>query len=431
MNQSPPTSSIPGARPLRARRWLAAAVAVGLALRLAFAFGYWVGKPLTLDEQEYLILARSLAEGRGLTYPPSEGTAKHFERPPVYPLFLVGVLVAGGELGSASLDRGVPASLKIAQSLIGALMIWLIGLIAWRAAGPTAGAIAACLAAVYPPLVWIGAYVLSEALYALLALAAVWWLGLTIDRAGPAPRWPAVLAGLAAGTAVLTKESMIFFLIVSGAWLVARRRIAVASLLLVGALVVLAPWVARNARVHGQFVLGAPHGGVTFWTGNNPTARGEGDMAANPDIRRDQLALEAAHPGASVQQLDSIYYREALRFIANDPIRWLGLEARKAFFAVVPIGPSYRLHSRLYFLGSLLPYAALLPFAVAGLLRLGRLRDQPRALWLLVCSAFLVVLVFFPQERFRIPVIDPALIVCAAAWWALRPPVIAPAEAAR
>jgi hypothetical protein len=26
-------------------------------------------------------------------------------------------------------------------------------------------------------------------------------------------------------------------------------------------------------------------------------------------------------------------------------------------------------------------------------------------------------LVFFPQERFRIPVLDPALIVCAACWF--------------
>jgi 4-amino-4-deoxy-L-arabinose transferase-like glycosyltransferase len=430
MNLSQPTFSIPGARQLRVRRWLAAAVAVGLALRLAFAFGYWVGKPLTLDEQEYLILARSLAEGRGLTYPPSEDAVKHFERPPVYPLFLAGVLLAGGELGSASLARAVPTSVKIAQALIGAVVIWLIGLVAWRAAGSAAAAIAAGLAAVYPPLVWISAYVLSEALYAVLALAAVWWLGRTIDRAGPAPRWPAVLAGMASGIAVLTKESMVFFLMVSVVWLVVRRRMALVTLLLVGALVVIGPWVARNVRVHGQFVLGAPHGGVTFWTGNNPAARGEGDMAANPDIRRAQLALEAAHPGATVQQLDSIYYREALRFIVNDPIRWLGLEARKAFFAVVPIGPSYRLHSRLYFLGSLLPYAAVLPFAVAGILGLVRQPDQPRALWLLACSAFLVVLVFFPQERFRIPVIDPVLIVCAAAWWAQRLPVAPAAETA-
>jgi hypothetical protein len=34
---------------------------------------------------------------------------------------------------------------------------------------------------------------------------------------------------------------------------------------------------------------------------------------------------------------------------------------------------------------------------------------------LLAASSLLVCVVFFPQERFRIPVVDPALIVCAAA----------------
>ncbi len=45
-------------RPIR--RVVVAALALGLALRLAFAFGYWVGKPLTLDEQEYLQLGPAL-----------------------------------------------------------------------------------------------------------------------------------------------------------------------------------------------------------------------------------------------------------------------------------------------------------------------------------------------------------------------------------
>jgi hypothetical protein len=39
---------------------------------------------------------------------------------------------------------------------------------------------------------------------------------------------------------------------------------------------------------------------------------------------------------------------------------------------------------------------------------------------LLAASSFLVCLVFFPLERFRIPVVDPTLLVTAAAWWALR-----------
>ena len=55
---------------LRARRLILAAAAVGLVLRLGFGFLYWTGKPLTHDEREYLALAESLSDGRGLRYPP-------------------------------------------------------------------------------------------------------------------------------------------------------------------------------------------------------------------------------------------------------------------------------------------------------------------------------------------------------------------------
>ena len=41
------------------------------------------------------------------------------------------------------------------------------------------------------------------------------------------------------------------------------------------------------------------------------------------------------------------------------------------------------------------------------------LAAQSPGLWLLAGSAIAVCLLFFPQERFRIPVIDPTLIVCA------------------
>jgi hypothetical protein len=36
-------------------------------------------------------------------------------------------------------------------------------------------------------------------------------------------------------------------------------------------------------------------------------------------------------------------------------------------------------------------------------------------------SVVLMNLVFFPQERFRIPVLDPTLIICAACCAAARP----------
>ena len=65
-------------------------------------------------------------------------------------------------------------------------------------------------------------------------------------------------------------------------------------------------------------------------------------------------------------------------------------------------------------LGSWVSYGLLVVPGLAGLLALWRRRTGPAALWLLLASAVLACLIFLPQERFRIPVVDPALIIGAA-----------------
>ena len=87
---------------------------------------------------------------------------------------------------------------------------------------------------------------------------------------------------------------------------------------------------------------------------------------------------------------------------------------------VIPAGPSYALHSTLYRVWSSASYLLLLPFAILGVRAwIGRPRC-PEALFVLAASAIIVGLIFFPQERFRIPVLDPTLIVCAAVWCGTR-----------
>ena len=401
--------------PALARRLILGAAVLGLVVRLAFGLLYWTGKPLTHDEREYLALARSVSAGRGFVYDAAHetGTAQQFGRAPVYPLFL-SLIGAGAEEYPAS-----PARVKIAQAIVGAIGVWLIGTIALRTAGVTGSVAAALIAAVYPPLVWICAYVLSETLYSTIALAAVLMADRGLDRAGAAGRSSAgrswmLAAGVATGIAILARPAMIFFLPLAIAWMWWQRRAALGVLLVVTALAVVAPWTARNARVFHRFVLVASEGGVTFWTGNHPLARGEGDMAANPEIKRAEIAFREQRPGLTAEQLEPLFYRDALRYIAAHPVWWLGLLLRKAFYTVVPIGPSYTLHSTAYLAASVASYLLLLPVAAWGWW--SRRRERPaEALFVLAVSAVLAGLVFFPQERFRIPVIDPSLIVCAAA----------------
>jgi 4-amino-4-deoxy-L-arabinose transferase-like glycosyltransferase len=394
----------------RAQRLIVAAAAAGLVLRLAFALFYWVGQPLTHDEHEYLALARSLASGNGFVYDAAveTGTAQQFGRAPGYPVFLA-ALDAGRPVPSTA-----PARVKVVQAFIGAGIVWLIGWLALASAGPRSGVAAALLAAVYPPLVWISSYVLSETIYCAVALLTAFVLQRAMDREPPSAAL-VILAGGLAGVGALIRPAMLFFVPIAFVWMLVRRRQALAVAMAVAAAAVIAPWTLHNLRTYDRLVVIASEGGVTFWTGNHPLARGEGDLAANPDLKRAELAFRAAHPGLTPEELEPLYYRDAMQWIREHPLQWAVLIVRKAFYTIVPVGPSYALHSTRYRLASIVPYLLVLPCAVAGAWRLRRSARRPVALFLLAGSSLLVCLVFFPQERFRIPIIDPMLIVSAAA----------------
>jgi 4-amino-4-deoxy-L-arabinose transferase-like glycosyltransferase len=379
------------------RSALIAAAAAGLVLRLLFSLGYWVDKPLTRDEREYLAMARS------------EPLVDPFGRAPGYPAFLVSIGAAKTPVES------VPASIKIAQSIVGAAGVLLVGMLAFQLAGPRAATLAAWIAAAYPPLVWTAAYALSEALYWPLALLAAWLLNRALAATRGSRLSTAAAAGVIVGATILVRPGFVVLLPLLAVWAVWRHQLLTVLLVFVTAALVMLPWTIRNSRHEGRFVLVASEGGVTFWTGNHPLARGEGDLNANPALKEAKAALRAAHPELTEQTMEPVYYREATNWILSNPLAWLRLEVKKLFYLIVPIGPSYSVHAWRYRLASSLSYALLLPLGAVGVLLAGRGRAATPALWLLLATAGIMCLVFFPQERFRLSMIDPILIVCAGA----------------
>ena len=394
-------------------RWLLVAASVGLAARLAFGLAYWTGEPLTRDEQEYLSLARSLARGHGFAYDSvlTSSGVEPFGRAPGYPAFLA--IVGGGAAPSAS----VPAVVQVAQSIVGALGVLMVGLIAHRLAGRRAAIVAAAGAAVYPPLVWVAGYALSEALFWPIGLLTAWLFDRA--RAYPGRAGAAITCGLALGVGTLIRPALVLFVPLAGLVLLAGRRPRTFALIVLGLLVVVGPWTVRNYLHHGRLVFVASEGGVTFWTGNHPLAVGDGDMAANIGIKLDNQRLRAEHPGIGEEDMEPIYYREAFAWIRANPAEWFALEVRKAFYLVVPVGPSYTLHSTRYYAMSVASYVPVLLLATLGAVRLRGRLGQVTGVWVLMASAALVALVFFPQERFRIPIIDPSLVILAGAGLAL------------
>jgi 4-amino-4-deoxy-L-arabinose transferase-like glycosyltransferase len=381
---------------------------VGVVMRLAFGFGYWSDQPMTRDEHEYLSLARSLTAGHGFTYDAilTKDGAEPFGRAPGYPAFLA--LVGGGR---APADA-VPAAVKVAQSLVGGLGVLMVGVIAYRLGGRRGALLAAAGAAVYPPLVWIAGYALSEALFWPVGLLCAWSFDRAVRSRTPSD---ALLCGLALGVGTLIRPALVLFLPLAALYLLSRRQLATAVLVVTGLLVVVGPWTVRNYFHHGRLVFVASEGGVTFWTGNHPLATGDGDMAANIAIKRDNQRLRDQYPAIGEEDMEPIYYREAFAWIRQHPVDWLTLQARKVFYLVVPVGPSYTLHSTRYYVASVASYLTVLGLALATLPRLRQTLASVPGLWILAASALLVALAFFPQERFRIPIIDPVLVMLAGA----------------
>jgi 4-amino-4-deoxy-L-arabinose transferase-like glycosyltransferase len=422
------------------RKRVLVGLVVALLLRLAFGLGYWIDKPLTHDEQEYVMLAQNLRAGNGLVY--DDDGRQHFGRAPGYPVFMAAVLSVWDDA----------RAIRVAQAILGALTVLVIGALAAQAWGGRAGLLALWLAALYPPLVWMPAYLLSETLYSLLILssALVFWKALEPARGGrdrhgganePTKASPEredasgsagtgttggdvatrssgfLLAGLLIGAAALARPVALPFLGLAVLLVLIRRNPRAAVGLLLGAVLVIAPWTAWKSHDAGKFVLIASEGGITFWTGNNPLAIGEGDLAANPAMKLHNQQIREQHPDLGPDQLEQIYNREAVEFITRHPLQWSWLTVKKLFYTWVPIGPSYLLHSPRFLYGTWLSYLSVLPFALLGWWTLARRRrPQPWVMWLLIGSVLAINLVFFPQERFRVPVLDPMLLVGAAVW---------------
>lgn len=384
------------------RRSLAAAVLAALALRLLFALVYWVDKPLTVDQVEYLWLADRLADGHGLTFPEGE---QRLMRSPGYPLFLAAVrsLVPG--------ER----SIKVAQSIVGALSVLLVAAMARRMGGRLAAVAAAIGAAVYPPLVFEPAYVLSETLYTAVALgtAVLAWQGLdAADEAGRRGRFAA--AGVAGGLTMLVRPEFALFLGFIGVLLLWQRHWVPVALLGVFAAVTVAPWPLYNVVVQDRVILLSSRGGPNLWMGNNALARGDGDVGANPAMQREYDAIIAANAHLPPQELERLFYRRSFEFISGQPLAWVALLLRKAFWFFVPFGPSYQARSPLFWFTHAASWLGLLGFSVAAWPRVRRLHPRPWVPAALAASVFATCMIFFPLERYRVPVLDPVLIACAA-----------------
>ena len=340
-------------------------------------------------------------------------------RPPAYPFALAGVYAAVAPLHA---DRWTAA--RVAQALVGTLVVALLGAIAGLVWGRAAGLAALALAAVHTPFAMVGASLVSETLFLAFELGAV-ACALVAGRTPRPWRW-LVAAGVLAGLAWLTRSNGVLLLppLALAAWAALRSRgrtvaLVSAVAVLAAAAVTVAPWTVRNA--------GALHGFVPVATETGPTLAG---------TYNDVARLDPVDPGAwwLPRQVPAI--RAVLRRTAGEPARdralsalAIGYMARHPVYVVrVAIRNTLRMAEltppsdwRAAGAGLDMPAAAgyltsawfwvVLGLAIVGLAT-GAARGVPRWFWLVPALMFLSAVLVISGVRFRMPV-EPFVVMVA------------------
>ena len=162
------------------------------------------------------------------------------------------------------------ASIGIAQIVLAVATAWLVYEIGRRVLGPRAGLVGAAIATLNPYLVWHDVHVNREIVDQVCAAALVLLTLVVAER--PSPKLAALL-GAVTGLSLLGNSRLVFLPILCAIYLAfrlprARATALVCGLVLVGAGVVVAPWLVRNKLDVGCWAITTD--GRAMWKANNP-----------------------------------------------------------------------------------------------------------------------------------------------------------------
>lgn len=249
-------------------------------------------------------LALRLAKGMG--YVTGNGTPTAF-RPPGYPAFLAVIYW---------LTNNSLLAAKLMNVLLSTLVCWLTYLLAHKIFGKKIAILSAFIIALFPSQILYTSLLATENLFTPLLLGSTFFFLVHLqDRR-------LVYLLLAGGLLGLSAMARPTSLLTPGIWLLfmiwrkysLRKSLLTITILSLATLLVITPWIVRNALVMDAFIPTATEGGVGFFCGYNEKADGHYDPYARRLVNQigDELNLNEV-------EREELAYRLAFEFIRENP----------------------------------------------------------------------------------------------------------------
>lgn len=397
-----------------------------LAFSLRFIFFYQMAKSPVADMviedcKTYNDWAREISRGNWLG-------DEIFYALPLYPYFL-GLVYAvfGYHLQLA----------KFIQVLVGTANCYLIFLLGRKLFNPLVALLSVFLMSVYGWLIVYDSAILSPVLIVFLNGAALLLLYHVVEKGGSGWGW--LGSGILIGFAATASAHVLLFILFVVAWIGFSsigyswsRKSVSAALFLAGAVSVVGAVAARNWYVGKDFVPLTAHGGINFFIGNNPHARGVFEpppilRSGGATLRQDSVKIAGRALGRQLKpsEVSGYWFGQGLNFIRRQPGRYCRLLVRKFTIFWDSLEIADVIHP--YFFKSVapilklpfLPFGMIAPVSILGLCLSWPRRKKLCLLYLFIASHVLSTVLYFVNSRYRLPLV-PFLILFAAYavfWW--------------
>lgn len=401
--------------PRNASTYLSAIIAVALAARIAAIVAYGTDQVSFGDATDYVATAQYICERADY---PERGSIPFF-RAPGLPIFIAAI---------TGCSPHSVAALKIAFALVDCLTIFVLfklSVLVWDS--DVISLMAAAGAALYPPFLFQVTDIHSEPLFMCLLMSSLF--AFVKASKEPALRWFLISGALLAAASLVRPASLALLgvyalgccVLVSSSRI---RRCGYAVTMGAAFACVLMPWIVFNYAKYNEFIIVNDSVGYNFWRGASPEMAAVYDASSPEEFIElasrfehevsQPLAAAIAESNASPKSRSRAWFNLALASISESPAEYARFQLKKAYIFWRPwLNPAVHTPLKVAFTG--LVFVLLYVLSVPGLARM--FHRNTRLTWFfcgLLLVAWLIHIPFQVVTRFRVPIVDPLLIVFAA-----------------